>query len=600
MKQMTLDEVIPIQNDHSLHIKDSKGSSEESDQIIRIRLPNPTFPEESRVQALLFAIHFSRFLHEAGYSQIKLNTVNLAIEFKSDRGGEEFLDGLFKEYAERVEDGVFARFEKSASLSMAGYNYNKSLTSESKIKEVTGYDLKDNGLLDLKDDKNKLSNLLPYRERVLVDALERMRAAMAKKPSRPFVAAEASYSNVCPFCGLPGGKKDKPVRITTLSSAQKLKWMGKGKVFLVACSRCVCMGNMARITVPWMTQIQTDAKKGSDTLWLVNHFESTKPMLADNDLAKVFEEYREYEYVLLTPRSKPGTKESRDQLFNALVKSPVLSRFLTETIAEDTLTGGRILRLKCSALIQKEGSNQAEVEGEYDWKMVHETARFALACSRVFKGGAVANTSGTGYQKHLSDSLLVLRDTRSAHDAAIYLIEKITLDSGSDWKLSLGQVGKLLSISSGKDTKEVLGMIDLELMKNPTNKGTDIGMLDHNDGFLRYTAGLLEYRAKQDKQRDSDQVIGDAYSRLYKVREDTKAEIITDFIEFLTDKGGMKSDILHPEAISMCSQVLYNFTPDEMRIYAKLLRVYATIYLNSRNVHGDTLAKEVLKELELQ
>ncbi len=143
-------------------------------------------------------------------------------------------------------------------------------------------------------------------------------------------------------------------------------------------------------------------------------------------------------------------------------------------------------------------------------------------------------------------------------------------------------------------------MIDLELMKNPTKKETDIGMLDHNDGFLRYTAGLLEYRAKHDKQRDSDQVIGDAYSRLYKVREDNKAEIITDFIEFLTDKGGMKSDILRPEAISMCSQVLYNFTPDEMRIYAKLLRVYATIYLNSRNVHGDTLAKEVLNELELR
>jgi len=143
-------------------------------------------------------------------------------------------------------------------------------------------------------------------------------------------------------------------------------------------------------------------------------------------------------------------------------------------------------------------------------------------------------------------------------------------------------------------------MMNLELMKNPTKKGTDIRMLDHNDGFLRYTAGLLEYRAKQDKQRDSDQVIGDAYSRLYKVREDTKAEIITDFIEFLTDKGSMKSDILHPEAISMCSQVLYNFTPDEIRIYAKVLRVYATIYLNSWNVHGDTLAKEVLKELELR
>lgn len=594
MKQMTLDEAIPTQNDHSLRVKDSKGSSEESDQIIRIRLPNPTFPEESRVQALLFAIHFSRFLHEAGYNQIKLNTVNLAIEFKSDRGGEEFLGILFYEYAESVEDDVFTRFEKSASLSMAGYNYNKSLTSESDIKEVTGHDLKGYDL-----NENKLSGMLPYRERVFVDALKRMRAAIGEKKSRPFVDAGKSHSKVCPFCGLGGGKKDKPVRIMTLSSAEKLWWM-KGKKALVACSRCVCMGNMARITVPWMTQIQTDAKKGSDTLWLVNHFESTKPMLSGEDLVNVFKEYREYEYVLLTPRSRTGIKASRDQLFNALVKSPVLSRFLTETIAKDNIVENRILRLKCSALIQKEGSNQAEVEGEYDWKMVHETARFALACSRVFKGGAVANASGAGHQKHLSDSLLVLRDTRSAHDAVRYLIEKITLDSGSDWHLSLKQVGALLSISSGKDTKEVLGMIDLELMKNPTKKETDIGMLDHNDGFLRYTAGLLEYRAKQDKQRDNDQVIGDAYSRLYKVREDTKAEIITDFIEFLTDKGGMNSDILHPEAISMCSQVLYNFTPDEMRIYAKLLRVYATIYLNSRNVHGDTLAKEVLKELELR
>ena len=594
MKQMTLDESIPVQNDHSLRVKDSKGSSEESDQIIRIRLPNPTFPEESRVQALLFAIHFSRFLHEAGYSQIKLNTVNLVIEFKSDRSGEEFLDRLFHEYAESIEDDVFTRFEKSASLSMAGYNYNKSLTSESDIKEVTGHDLKGYDLTE-----NKLSGMLPYRERVFVDALKRMRAAVGEKKSRPFVDAGKSHSKVCPFCGLGGGKKDKPVRIMTLSSAEKLWWM-KGKTALVACSRCVCMGNMARITVPWMTQIQTDAKKGSDTLWLVNHFESTKPMLSGEDLVNVFKEYREYEYVLLTPRSKTGIKASRDQLFNALVKSPVLSRFLTETIAKDNIVENRILRLKCSALIQKEGSNQAEVEGEYDWKMVHETARFALACSRVFKGGAVANASGAGYQKHLSDSLLVLRDTRSAYDAARYLIDKITLDSGSDRHLSLEQVGELLSISSGKDTKEVLGMMDLELMKNPTKKGTDIRMLDHNDGFLRYTAGLLEYRAKQDKQRDSDQVIGDAYSRLYKVREDTKAEIITDFIEFLTDKGSMKSDILHPEAISMCSQVLYNFTPDEIRIYAKLLRVYATIYLNSWNVHGDTLAKEVLKELELR
>ncbi|MEA1868749.1 MAG: hypothetical protein U9N09_01105 [Euryarchaeota archaeon] len=588
MKQMTLNEAIPIQNDHPLHIKDPKGSSEESDQLIRIRLPNPTFPEESRVQALLFAIHFSRFLfHERGYSQIKLNTVNLAIEFKSDRGGEAFLDELFDEYAESVEDGVFARFEKSASLSMAGYDYASPKTFESELKEVTGYDL-----------KGKQSGKLPYRERVFVDALKGMRDAVGKKESRPFVDAEMSYSKICPFCGLPGGNRGKPIRIMTLSSAEKLGW-SKGKGGLVACSRCVCMGNMARITVPWITQLQTGAKQGSDTLWLVNHFESTKPMLVDSDLADVFKEYREYEYILLTPRIRTGIKASRDQLFNVFVRSPVLSRFLTETIAKDNRIENRVLQLKCSALIQKEG-RQAEVEGEYDWKMVHETARFALACSRVFKGGAVANASGTGYRKHLSDSLLVLRDTRSAYDAARYLIEKTTLDSGSDRRLSLEQVGKLLSISSGKDTKEVLGMIDLELMKNPIKKGTDIGMLDHNDGFLRYTAGLLKYRAKHDKQRDSDQVIGDAYSRLYRVREDTKAEIITDFIEFLTDKGGMKSDILHPEAISMCSQVLYNFTPDEMRIYAKLLRVYATIYLNSRNVHGDTLAKEVLKELELQ
>jgi hypothetical protein len=428
--------------------------------------------------------------------------------------------------------------------------------------------------------ENKLSGMLPYRERVFVDALKRMRAAVGEKKSRPFVDAGKSHSKVCPFCGLGGGKKDKPVRIMTLSSAEKLWWM-KGKSALVACSRCVCMGNMARITVPWMIQIQTDTKKGSDTLWLVNHFESTKPRLSGEDLVNVFKEYREYEYVLLTPRSRTGIKASRDQLFNALVKSPVLSRFLTETIAKDNIVENRILRLKCSALIQKEGSNQAEVEGEYDWNMVHETARFALACSRVFKGGAVANASGAGHQKHLSDSLLVLRDTRSAHDAARYLIEKITLDSGSGWHLSLKQVGELLSIS-----------------------------LDHNDGFLRYTAGVLAYRAKLEEDklkhraelggRAADQVIGDAYSRLYKVREDTKAEIITDFIEFLTDKGSMKSDILRPEAISMCSQVLYNFTPDEMRIYAKLLRVYATIYLNSRNVHGDTLAKEVLKGLELQ
>jgi hypothetical protein len=444
------------------------------------------------------------------------------------------------------------------------------------------------------------------------DAVGKKKSRREKK-SRPFVDAGKSYSEVCPFCGISGGvqgEKITPIRIMTLSSAQKLKWMGKRKVFLVACSRCVCMGNMARITVPWMTQIQTNAKEGSDTLWLVNHFESTKPMLTDNDLANVFKEYREYEYVLLTPRIITEIKASRDQLFNALVKSPVLSRFLTETIAKDNLTGDRILRLKCSALIQKEGSNQAEVEGEYDWKMVHETARFALACSRVFRGGAIANASGTGRNKHLSNSLLVLRDTRSAHDAARYLIEKLTLDSGSDWHLSLKQVGELRSISSGKDTKEVLGMIDLELMKNPTKKGTDIRMLDHNDGFLRYTAGVLAYRAKLEEDklkhraelggRASDQVIGDAYSRLYKVREDTKAETITDFIEFLTDKGGMKSDILHPEAISMCSQVLYNFTPDEMRIYAKLLRVYATIYREPWTIHGDTLAKEVLKELELQ
>jgi|GEM_PF-4016442 len=590
MKQMTLDESIPVQNDHSLRVKDSKGSSEESDQIIRIRLPNPTFPEESRVQALLFAIHFSRFLHEAGYSQIKLNTVNLVIEFKSDRSGEEFLDRLFHGYAESVEDDVFTRFEKSASLSMAGYDHASPKTFESELKEVTGY-------YDL---KGKQSDKLPYRERVFVDALKGMRDAVGKKESRPFVDAEKSYSKICPFCGLPGGNRGKPIRIMTLSSAEKLWWM-KGKKALVACSRCVCMGNIARITVPWMTQIQTSAKQGSEYIvWLVNHFESTKPMLSGGDLANAFEEYREYEYILLTPRRiGSGIKTSRDQLFNVLVQSPVLSRFLTEMTAENDLIGNRILQLKCSALIQKVG-RQAEVEGEYDWKMVHETARFALACSRVFKGGAVANASGTGYQKHLSDSLLVLRDTRSAYDAARYLIEKITIDSGSDRHLSLEQVGELLSISSGKDTKEVLGMMNLELMKNPTKKGTDIRMLDHNDGFLRYTAGLLEYRAKQDKQRDSDQVIGDAYSRLYKVREDTKAEIITDFIEFLTDKGSMKSDILHPEAISMCSQVLYNFTPDEIRIYAKLLRVYATIYLNSWNVHGDTLAKEVLKELELR
>ena len=587
MKQTTLDEAIPIQNDHSLRIKDSKGASEESDQIIRIRLPNPTFPEESRVQALLFAIHFSRFLHESGYSQIKLNTVNLAIEFKSDRGGEEFLDELFDEYAESVEDGVFARFEKSASLSMAGYDHASPKTFEAELKEVTGYDL-----------EGKQSDKLPYRERVFVDALKGMRDAVGKKESRPFVDAEKPYSKICPFCGLSGGNRGKPIRIMTLSSAEKLGWR-KGKGGLVACSRCVCMGNIARITVPWITQLQTGAKQGSDTLWLVNHFESTKPMLVDNDLAEVFKEYREYEYILLTPRIRTGIKASRDQLFNVFVRSPVLSRFLTETIAKNDRIENRVLQLKCSALIQKEG-RQAEVEGEYDWKMVHETARFALACSRVFKGGAVANASGTGYQKHLSDSLLVLRDTRSAYGAARYLIEKITLDSGPDRKLSLEQVGELLSISSGRAKKEVLEMIDLELMKNPTKKGTDIRMLDHNDGFLRYTAGLLEYRAKQDKQRDSDQVIGDAYSRLYKVREDTKAEIITDFIEFLTDKGGMKSDILHPEAISMCSQVLYNFTPDEMRIYAKLLRVYATIYHNSWNVHGDNLAKEVLKELELQ
>jgi len=590
MKQMTLDESIPVQNDHSLRVKDSKGSSEESDQIIRIRLPNPTFPEESRVQALLFAIHFSRFLHEAGYSQIKLNTVNLVIEFKSDRSGEEFLDRLFHGYAESVEDDVFTRFEKSASLSMAGYDHASPKTFESELKEVTGY-------YDL---KGKQSDKLPYRERVFVDALKGMRDAVGKKESRPFVDAEKSYSKICPFCGLPGGNRGKPIRIMTLSSAEKLWWM-KGKKALVACSRCVCMGNIARITVPWMTQIQTSAKQGSEYIvWLVNHFESTKPMLSGGDLANAFEEYREYEYILLTPRRiGSGIKTSRDQLFNVLVQSPVLSRFLTEMTAENDLIGNRILQLKCSALIQKVG-RQAEVEGEYDWKMVHETARFALACSRVFKGGAVANASGTGYQKHLSDSLLVLRDTRSAYDAARYLIEKITIDSGSDRHLSLEQVGELLSISSGKDTKEVLGMMNLELMKNPTKKGTDIRMLDHNDGFLRYTAGLLEYRAKQDKQRDSDQVIGDAYSRLYKVREDTKAEIITDFIEFLTDKGSMKSDILHPEAISMCSQVLYNFTLDEIRIYAKLLRVYATIYLNSWNVHGDTLAKEVLKELELR
>lgn len=587
MKQTTLDEILPTQNDHSLHIKDSKGSSEGSDQIIRIRLPNPTFPEESRVQALLFAIHFSRFLHGAGYTQIKLNTVNLAIEFKSDRGGEAFLDELFDEYVGSVEDGVFARFEKSASLSMAGYDYASPKTFESELKEVTGYDL-----------EGRQSDKLPYRERVFVDALKGMRDAVGKKESRPFVDVEKSYSKICPFCGLPGGNRGKPIRIMTLSSAEKLGW-GKGKGGLVACSRCVCMGNMARITVPWITQLQTGAKQGSDTLWLVNHFESTKPMLVDNDLADVFKEYREYEYILLTPRIRTGIKASRDQLFNVFVRSPVLSRFLTETIAKDDRIENRVLQLKCSALIQKEG-RQAEVEGEYDWKMVHETARFALACSRVFKGGAVANASGTGYQKHLSDSLLVLRDTRSAHDAARYLIEKITLDSGPDRKLSLGQVGELLSMSSGKDKKEVVEMIDLELMKNPTKKGTDIGMLDHNDGFLRYTAGLLEYRAKHDKQRDSDQVIGDAYSRLYKVREDTQAEIITDFIEFLTDKGGIKSDILHPEAISMCSQVLYKFTPDEIRIYAKLLRVYATIYLNSWNIHGDNLAKEVLKELELQ
>ena len=587
MTQMTLDEAFPTQTDCSLGAKNSNRSSEESDQIIRIRLPNPTFPDESRVQALLFAIHFSRFLHGAGYTQIKLNTVNLAIEFKSDRGGEEFLDELFDEYAESVEADVFARFEKSASLSMAGYDHASPKTFKSELKEVTGYDL-----------KGKQSDKLPYRERVFVDALKGMRDAVGKKESRPFVDAEKSYSKICPFCGLPGGNRGKPIRIMTLSSAEKLGWR-KGKGGLVACSRCVCMGNMARITVPWITQLQTGAKQGSDTLWLVNHFESTKPMLVDNDLADVFKEYREYEYILLTPRIRTGIKASRDQLFNVFVRSPVLSRFLTETVAKDDIVENRILQLKCSALIQKEG-RQAEVEGEYDWKMVHETARFALACSRVFKGGAVANASGTGYQKHLSDSLLVLRDTRSAHDAAIYLIEKITLDSGTDRKLSLGHVGELLSISSEKDTKEVLGMMNLELMKNPTNKGTDIGMLDHNDGFLRYTAGLLEYRAKHDKQRDSDQVIGDAYSRLYKVREDTKAEIITDFIEFLTDKGGMKSDILHPEAISMCSQVLYNFTPDEMRIYAKLLRVYATIYLNSWNTHGDNLAKEVLKELELK
>lgn len=589
MKQMTPDEILPIQNDYSLRIKDSKESSEESDQIIRIRLPNPTFPEESRVQALLFAIHFSRFLYEAGYSQIKLNTVNLAIEFKSDRGGEEFLDGLFHEYAKSVEDDVFARFEKSASLSMAGYDHASPKTFESELKEVTGYN----------DLKGKQSDKLPYRERVFVDALKGMRDAVDKKESRPFVDAEKSYSKICPFCGLPGGNRGKPIRIMTLSSAEKLGWR-KGKGALVACSRCVCMGNMARITVPWITQLQTGAKQGSDTLWLVNHFESTKPMLVDNDLADVFKEYREYEYILLTPRIRTGIKASRDQLFNVFVRSPVLSRFLTETIANDKLIRNRALQLKCSALIQKEGRQQAEVEGEYDWKVVHETARFALACSRVFRGGAIANASGTGYKKHLSDSLLVLRDTRSAHDAARYLIEKITLDSGSDWHLSLEQVGELLSISSGKDKKEVLEMIDVELMKNPTRKGTDIGMLDHNDGFLRYTAGLLEYRAKQDKQRDSDQVIGDAYSRLYKVREDTKAEIITDFIEFLTDKGSMKSDILHPEAISMCSQVLYNFTPDKMRIYAKLLRVYATIYHNSWNIHGDNLAKEVLKELKLE
>ncbi len=330
-------------------------------------------------------------------------------------------------------------------------------------------------------------------------------------------------------------------------------------------------------------------------------------MLVDTDLADIFKEYREYEYILLTPRIRTGIKASRDQLFNVFVKSPVLSRFLTETIAKDDRIENRVLQLKCSALIQKEG-RQAEVEGEYDWKMVHETARFALACSRVFRGGAVANASGTGYQRHLSDSLLVLRDTRSACDTARYMIETITLDSVSGWYLSLEQVVELLSIISGKDKRRYWEM-NLDLMKNPTKEGTDVGMLDHNDGFLRYTAGVLAYRAKEEDKlkrsaehggRDSDQVIGDAYSRLYKVREDTKAEIITDFIEFLTDKGGMKSDILPPEAISMCSQVLYKFTPDEMRVYAKLLRVYATIYLNSRNIHGDTLAKEVLKKLELK
>ncbi|HDN73528.1 MAG TPA: hypothetical protein ENG16_00710, partial [Archaeoglobus sp.] len=200
MKQMTLDESIPVQNDHSLRVKDSKGSSEESDQIIRIRLPNPTFPEESRVQALLFAIHFSRFLHEAGYSQIKLNTVNLVIEFKSDRSGEEFLDRLFHGYAESVEDDVFTRFEKSASLSMAGYDHASPKTFESELKEVTGY-------YDL---KGKQSDKLPYRERVFVDALKGMRDAVGKKESRPFVDAEKSYSKICPFCGLPGGNRGKP------------------------------------------------------------------------------------------------------------------------------------------------------------------------------------------------------------------------------------------------------------------------------------------------------------------------------------------------------------------------------------------------------
>ena len=179
MKQTTLDEAIPIRNDHSLRTKDPKGSSGESDQIIRVRLPNPTFPEESRVQALLFAIHFSRFLHEAGYSQIKLNTVNLAIEFKSDSGGEEFLDKLFHEYAESVEGDVFARFEKSASLSMAGYDHASPKTFKSELKEVTGYDL-----------KGKQSDKLPYRERVFVDALKGMRDAVGKKESRPFVDAE--------------------------------------------------------------------------------------------------------------------------------------------------------------------------------------------------------------------------------------------------------------------------------------------------------------------------------------------------------------------------------------------------------------------------